>query len=138
MALQNLVGEFGIFSGHLVSVKTELTEGRVAGRHGSLRGFPGEDGFPHSLAASGLCRHVGLRVAGVNLRSGRGLVGFHLAEHFLLLAFLLLGLLALEFHLLALHGGLLIGGSLHALLLGLRVLLLLFARAFASASTEPR
>jgi hypothetical protein len=136
MALQNLVGEFGIFSGHLVSVKTESTEGRVAGRHGSLRGFPGEDGFPHSLATSGLCRHVGLRVAGVNLRSGRGLVGFHLAEHFLLLAFLLLKLLALHFHLLALRGGLLRGGLLHLLLLLLRGLLLLLAWSFASSS-EP-
>jgi len=136
MALQNLVSEFGILSGHLVSVKTESTEGRVAGRHGSLRRFPGEDGFPHSLATSGLCRHVGLRVAGVNLRSGRGLVGFHLAEHFLLLAFLLLKLLALHFHLLALRGGLLRGGLLHLLLLLLRGLLLLLAWSFASSS-EP-
>jgi hypothetical protein len=60
-----------------------------------------------------------------------------LFEHFGLLAFLLLKLLALHFHLLALRGGLLRGGLLHLLLLLLRGLLLLLARAFASASSEP-
>jgi hypothetical protein len=138
MALQNLVGEFGIFSGHLVSVKTESTEGRVAGRHGSLRAFPGENGFPHPFATSGLRCHVGLRATRINLRSGRGLIGLHLRDHVLLRLALGLGLLALEFHLLALHRRLLIGGLLHALLLGLRVLLFLLARAFASASSKPR
>jgi hypothetical protein len=138
MALENLVGEFGIFSGHLVSVKTESTEGRVAGRNGSLRGFPGEDGFPHAFSAKGFFFYIILWCAGINLRPRSRGVSSHLHDHAFAIFSLLLSLLALEFHLLALHGGLLIGGLLHALLLGLRVLLFLLARAFASASSKPR
>jgi hypothetical protein len=136
MALQNLVGEFGIFAGHLVSVKTESTEGRVAGRHGSLRGFPGENGFPHAPALGSLLADVAFGVALDDLRSRRWLVRFHLLEHFGLLAFLFLGLLAGLLHLLGHRRLLLRGGGLHLLLLLLGSLLLRFARAFAPAS-EP-
>jgi hypothetical protein len=137
VALENLVGEFGILSGHLVSVKTTSTKGRVAGRHRSLSGFACEDRLAESFAACGLGGNIGLWVAGVNLRCGRGFVRLHLAHHFLLRLALGFGLLAGEFHLLLLGCGLLRGLLLHLLLLLLRGLLLLLAWTFASTSSKP-
>jgi hypothetical protein len=124
-----------------------------------LSGFPSEDRLAETLAASGLCRHVSLRVSGVNLSGGRWLVRLGLALHFLDLSLLGSGgfgaLLFHHGHLLLLRGllcggllgglllgsllrcRLLLGGLLHLLLLLLRGLLLLLARAFASASSEP-
>jgi hypothetical protein len=122
VALKNLVGEFGILSGHLVSVKTTSTESRVACRHGRLSGFPGEDRFAETFTLGHFRSHVSLRVAGVNLCCGRGSVLLGLEFHFRDLGILrgesVLALLLHDGDLLLLCG-LLRCGLLGRLLLGL-------------------